>query len=100
MQLIESGGDYLPDQFAELSYHQALVARDSLDYTNLEKLVEKIIGDDPVWNLRQAALQMELGRFCDGKRLISDAYRELQERHRYDQNSISIYQEWLGHIFY
>ncbi|MBI2307670.1 MAG: SIR2 family protein [Rhodocyclales bacterium] len=88
--LLEKHRQYLPDCAGELAYHQALVARDALDYASIEAVIENIAGEDPVWKLRQAALQMELGRFDDGRRLIMDAYRELQERYRYDQNSLGI----------
>ena len=86
--LLEKDAQYLPDCTAELAYHQALIARDSLDYVGMEAFVENIQGEDPVWKLRQAALLMELGRCEEGDRLIRDAYRELRERYRYDQASI------------
>lgn len=88
--LLEKHGQYLPDCSAELAYHQALVARDALDYVSMERLVEKIVGEDPVWKLRQAALKMELGRFEEGNKLIAMAYGELRENHRRDKHSIPI----------
>ncbi|MDR3368173.1 SIR2 family protein [Rhodoferax sp.] len=88
-RLLERFAQYLPDCTAELAYHQALIARDSLDYVGMEALVESIQGEDPVWKLRQAALLMELGRFDEGEHSIRDAYRELRERYRYSQDSIS-----------
>ena len=88
--ILEKHVQDLPDSAAELAYHQALVARDELDYVGIEALVEKIEGEDPVWKLRQAALLMDLGRFDDGKRQITEVYRELRERYRYSQNSIPI----------
>jgi len=88
--LLEKYAQYLPDCTAELAYHQALIARDSLDYVGMDASVEKILGEDPVWKLRQAAVLMELGRSGEGGRLIRDAYRELKERYRYDQASIRI----------
>ena len=90
IRFLEKNADYCSDCSAELAYHQALVARDNLDYAAAEKVIEKIIGEDPVWKLRQASLMMELGKFDEGKKLISNAYRELQERYRYDQNSIGL----------
>jgi hypothetical protein len=88
--ILEKHAQYLPDCAAELAYHQALTARDELNYLGMEALVERITGEDPVWKLRQAALLMELGRFDDGEQLITDAYRELRERYHHDQNSIRI----------
>lgn len=90
ISLLEKYGQYLPDCAAELAYHQALVARDALDYASIEVYSEKIIGEDPVWKLRQAALQMELGRFDEGSKLIAMAYGELRENHRRDRHSIPI----------
>lgn len=88
--ILEKHTQYLPDCTAELAYHKALTARDELDYQGLNEVINKIEGEDPVWKLRQAALLMELGRSGDGERLIIEAYRELQERYRHDQNSIPI----------
>lgn len=88
--ILEKHAQYLPDCAAEVAYHQAIVARDALDHIGIEALVEKIEGEDPIWKLRHAALLMELGRFDEGKRLITEAYRVLRERYRYDQNSIRI----------
>lgn len=88
--LLEKYAQYLPDCIAELAYHQALIARDSLDYVGMEALVENIQGEDPVWKLRQAALLMELGRFDEGAKLIATAYGELRENHRRDLYSIPI----------
>lgn len=88
--IVEKHAQYLPDCAAELAYYQALVARDELDYVGVEAWVEKIVGEDPVWKLRQAALLMELGRFDEGEQLIAKAYGELRENHRRDRYSIPI----------
>lgn len=88
--ILEKHAQNLPDCAAELAYHRAVVARDMLDYTGIEAEVEKIVGEDPVWKLRQAALLMELGRFNEGTQLIAKAYGELRDNHRRDRNSISI----------
>ncbi|HEY8158750.1 MAG TPA: SIR2 family protein [Methylobacter sp.] len=88
--ILEKHAQYLPDCTAELAYHQALVARDELDYVSMEALVDKIEGEDPVWKLRQAALLMELGQFDEGEQLIARAYGELRENHRRDRYSIPI----------
>lgn len=87
---METYAPYLPDCAAELAYHQALVARDKLDYAGMETLVEKITGEDPVWKLRQAGLLMELGRFGEGTQLIAKAFGELRDSHRRDRYSIPI----------
>lgn len=88
--MLEKYAQYLPDCAAELAYHQALVARDALDYADVEALIEKIAGEDPVWKLRQSALLMEVGRFEEGKKLVALAYGELRDYHRRDRYSISV----------
>lgn len=88
--ILEKYSQYLPDCAAELAYHQALVARDALDYASIEILVEKIIGEDSVWKLRQSALLMEIGQFEEGKKLIAVAYGELRDYHRRDRHSIPV----------
>ncbi|MGA8864081.1 MAG: SIR2 family protein [Gallionella sp.] len=88
--MLENHAQNLTDCAAELAYHQALVARDNLDYVGMGALVEKIVGEDPVWKLRHAALLMELGRFDEGAQLIAQAYGELRENHRRDRYSIHI----------
>lgn len=88
--LLKKYAQYLPDCAAELAYHQALIARDSLDYVGMEASIDKIHGEDPVWKLRQAALLMELGRFDEGMKHIAAAYGELRESHRRDLYSIPI----------
>jgi hypothetical protein len=64
--ILSKHAQYLPDCAGELAYHQALVARENLDYVAMETFVENVTGEDPAWKLRQAALLMELGRFTEG----------------------------------
>lgn len=88
--ILKNYASYLPDCNAELAYHQALVSLDKLNFAGIESVIENITGEDPVWKLRHAALLMELGRFDDATQQIREAYRELRERYRYNQNSIPI----------
>lgn len=88
--ILEKHAQYLPDCAAELAYHQALAARDDLDFAGMEVLVENIASEDPVWKLRRAALLMESGRFVEGAQLIAQAYGELRDNHRRDRYSIHI----------
>lgn len=90
LSILKNHAFYLPDCSAELAYHQALVARDALDYADMEVKTKEIVGEDSVWKLRQAALLMELGRFDDGTQLIAKAYGELRENYRRDRYSIPI----------
>lgn len=88
--LLEKHALHFPDCLAEVAYQQALVARDHLDYPKIEAIAEKIVGEDPVWKLKQASLLAELGLFEKGERLVFEAYKELRERLRHEPNSIHI----------
>jgi SIR2-like domain len=90
------------DLFSELLYQRALRARDRIDYAALETLQEDLEGPDPIWKVRRAAILIELGRFGDGERLISEALSDLNNRQREDRNSLWIlsrraWVEWLAH---
>lgn len=82
---------YLPDCSAEIAFQKALMARDRFDYPGIESVVAKIAGEDSVWKLKQAAMYAELGKFGEGERLVSEAYKELLASCRHDPNSIRIY---------
>lgn len=99
--ILEKYAEYLPNCTAELAYHQAIVARDEFDYARMEMLIEKIVGEDPVWKFRQAALLMELGRFDEGKKLIALAYGELRVSHQKDRYSVSVMSHfcWAYYLF-
>ncbi|WP_310448131.1 SIR2 family protein [Thiobacillus sp.] len=99
--LLEKHALHLPDCSAEIAYQQALMARDHFDYPGVESVVEKVIGEDPVWKLKQASLLAELGRFDEGERLVSEAYKDLLDRSRHDPNSIRIYSRlaWAHWLF-
>ena len=88
--ILEKHGKYWTEASNELAYHQALLARDNLDYRNLELCVKNLKEANPIWKLRKASLLAELGRFEEGKVLISEAYRKLLSQYRNDQSSIHI----------
>ena len=88
--IVDKHALYLPDRIAEVAYHQALSAREQLDYDRLAELVDKISGEDPVWRLRKAALLMDLGRADEAGKLLALAYGNLRENHRRDRQSIPI----------
>lgn len=97
---LEKHAQYLPDCSAELAYHKALVARDTLDYSAMEIAAENITGEDSVWKLRKAALLTELGRFDEGEELIAKAYGEARENHRRNRYSVHalsrlVWSHWL-----
>lgn len=88
--LLEKHALQLPESAAEVAYQQALFWRDQFDYPRLESVIEKIAGEDPIWKLKQASMLAEFGRFDEGERLISDAFKDLRARSRHDPNSIHI----------
>ena len=99
--LMEKHALHLPDCSAEIAYQQALMARDHFDYPEVESAVEKVIGEDPAWKIKQASLFAELGRFDEGKHLVSEAYKNLLDRNRHDPNSIRIHSRlaWAHWLF-
>jgi len=99
--LLEKNKFYLPDCLTEIAYQKALMAREHFDYFEIESVVEKIVGEDPIWRLRQASMLAELGRFDEGEQLISDAYKELLDRSRHGSNSIRVYSRlaWAHWLF-
>jgi hypothetical protein len=99
--LLEKHALHLPDCLSEIAYQQALFCRDHFDYLGLESVVEKIVGEDPVWKLKHASLLAELGRFDEGERLVSEAYKDLRERSRHDPSSIRIHSRlaWAHWMF-
>ncbi|ORU94412.1 MAG: hypothetical protein A6F70_08630 [Cycloclasticus sp. symbiont of Bathymodiolus heckerae] len=88
IHILEKHAQYLPDCQAELAYHRALMARDKLDFKAIENVVEDIIGEDPVWLLRQALFVMELGRYEEAKELVAQAYGKLRQNYRHDRYSV------------
>lgn len=88
--ILESNLKHWPESANELAYHQAIVARDTFDYSMLEVLCEKISVLDPTWKLRKASILAELGKFDEGERLIEEAHRELLLHYRNDRNSIFV----------
>lgn len=88
--ILEKGGKYWLEGSNELAYHNAIVARDKFDYPDLERHVEKIICNTPVWKLRKASLFAEIGKFGEGNKLVSEAYKELLLQYRNDRNSIHV----------
>ncbi|OYD22779.1 SIR2 family NAD-dependent protein deacylase [Oceanimonas baumannii] len=88
--ILEKGEKYWPESSDELAYHNAIIARDKFDYSALEKHVEKITSNNPVWKLKKASLLAELGEFYRGEELVSEAYRMLLGQYRNDRNSLHI----------
>ena len=89
-KILTEHGEYWNEGLVELYYHQVLVARDELNYPLMEKLVDKIQGDDPVWKLRKAFILSELARYRESAGLINEVYAELVRGYRNNRNSIFI----------
>lgn len=90
VSILERHAQYLPDAVAEVAYHKALTARDALNYAGMDAAAREVVGEDPVWQLRQAALLTELGKTDEADQLVAKAYGDLREFHRRDRNSIPI----------
>ena len=100
ISVLKNGTKFWPELHNELSYHQALVSRDALDYLTLEKQVDEIKGISAIWKLRKAALFAELGKFEQGEKIIAEAHRELLGQYRHNRNSLYIqsrlaWAQWL-----
>jgi tetratricopeptide (TPR) repeat protein len=76
------------DVVAGVAYEESLWARDHLDYSALEMLAPTIVGEDPAWMTRRAALYFELGEFEKAGTLITAALQEIRERYVRDRKSI------------
>lgn len=69
-------------------YERCLWARDGLDFSDLEKLVPRLEGNDPLWGLRQAALYCYLGDFNSARAKVDQVVAETRSLHLRDRNSI------------
>ena len=72
----------------EMYYQRCLRARDQLDLHALTEALEKIDKDEPVWQLRRAALHCELGDDTRATKLIREATAELERLYRLDKSSL------------
>lgn len=89
-KILLNHGQYWDEALSWLAYHQAICARDELDFPRVESLVGKIEGLDPVWRLRKASLLSELGRFEEGELMILESYQELLRQFRQNRNSVFV----------
>ena len=89
-EILEQNTHHWPEITNELLFHQAIIARNQLDYPTLETLSKKITENDPMWKLRKSSLLTELGQLDIAEQLIIEAYKKLLGQHRSDRNSIHI----------
>lgn len=73
---------------AWLAWERCLRARDELDLAALEKALPHLVGDDPIWLMRKAALLVVLGREREALSHAHEALRELRFRRARDRDSI------------
>ncbi|MFK0684841.1 SIR2 family protein [Ochrobactrum sp. BD67] len=78
------------DQVAtvEAVYNRALNARREFDYETMEKLAPQIIGDDPIWKLRQGMIYSFLRDEEVSADCIHSALVEVKKRRTKDRDSI------------
>lgn len=100
--ILEKGKKYWQEISNELAYHHAILARDIFDYPTLEKSIDEISENAPIWKLRKASLLVEIGDFEKGKKLIKEGYSELLRTYRNNRSSIYLLSQlawahWLVH---
>lgn len=71
-----------------VAYERALWARDHLDLRRLAELVDKVVGDDPLWRLRRASLLALLHRDKDAALEIKMALADIHARRAQDPRSV------------
>lgn len=84
----------------EINYHKAILARESFDYLELEKLLQEVEAINPSWMMKKASLLAELGHFDSGEKLLNEAYKALLQQSRKEPNSvyISSHLAWVSYL--
>ena len=77
-----------PEASAELFYGRALRAKQELDYVSLKELAPKIVGQDPVWKMRQGMLYTCLFEDEKAAMCFRTARKEIRVLRARDRNSI------------
>lgn len=82
--------DMLDDPAAKVEalYERCLRAKDELDYKFLATHAKNIVGSDPIWLLRRAALIAELGDASAASKLIYEAHHDIQQKRTKDRRSL------------
>lgn len=82
--------DMLDDPAAKVEalYERCLRAKDELDYKFLATHAKNIVGSDPIWLLRKAALIAELGDASAASKLIYQTHHEIQQERTKDRRSL------------
>ncbi len=90
MGAIKNSASFSIEVQLEATYQQCLFARDRLDYGQLSAEIEGLVGEDPMWQVKKAALHCDLGEFTKAAELIVRASAELERLQRKDQRSLAI----------
>lgn len=85
---------------ARCQYEVCLLARDTLDFPGLAVCIKNIVGNDPIWAMRRAALYCELCDFDSAKFEVSKAFHHLKEISLHNRRSIWVIsrQAWVHFI--
>jgi hypothetical protein len=76
------------DATAELSYISAARACLNMQFDEAKELAKAVVGDDPFWGVRQAAILAEAGAQDEAEPLVRKAIGDLREREWADRQSI------------
>jgi hypothetical protein len=102
--ILEKYAIHWNESLNSLYYHQALLARDELDYPKLTELTNKIAPHSPIWQMRKASLLTEIGESKPAQELVEQAYKALQSQFRVERNSLTVQSQlawahWLYKAF-
>ncbi|MDR3506960.1 MAG: SIR2 family protein [Caulobacteraceae bacterium] len=91
------------DLRAAAAYQRALWARHRGDIAMVEGIAAQVVGQDPIWGLRQATLLFELGQADKAEQIVTTTLADLRRRQRQDRNSLWIasrraWAEWFARL--
>lgn len=86
---------------SELFYGKALRAKQELDYVRLDELMPQIVGDDPVWKMRQGMLYTFLYEDEKAALCFQAALTDVRSRRAKDKTSIWLLsrEAWATWVF-
>ena len=91
-EIIEEWGhlEGISDVPAIIAHARAHDAMDRLDFTAVAELTPELVGDDPIWHLRRAAILAWLGDEEDAHEVVRLAWTELLDRCRRMPQSVAL----------
>ena len=100
-KMVENAAPPRSPYLTEARYQKCLYARDRLDVVALSKAVTTLNSDDPIWQLRRAALLAEIGEHTVATKLIKDVTNSLERQYRLARTSLSVksrlgWADWLS----